>query len=215
MRATALFWCLTLLHLQLRAAQQVRLVSHRKSIWLSSWGDQGSCVSETCANEGQGVQVQDTAQQGAPGLRTAEEGLGWGLIQLSGRVVRQGASCTDSSGQATVNMTVQEMPEGFGTAAVTCKFVPWAVVADLGTAPEQVQGCAACCACSPPAVLSDGRPDSWHVVWAQWKGKAVRANSSLQLAGFMEDVYNAEGSPALQTALVSRRHQPSTCTEIS
>ena len=84
------------------------------------------------------MQVQDTAQQGAPSLRTATDGLGWGLIQLSGRVVRQGTSCTDSSGQATVNMTVQEMPEGFGTAAVTCKFVPWTVISYLGTAPEQV-----------------------------------------------------------------------------
>ena len=37
----------------------------------------------------------------------------------------------------------------------------------------------------------------------QWKGKAVRANSSLQLASFMEDVYNAEGSPATQTPVVS------------
>lgn len=156
------------------------------------------------------MQVQDTAQQGAPSLSTAEEGLGWGLIQLSGRVVRQGASCTDSSGQATVNLTVQEMPEGFGTAAVTCKFVPWAVIAELGTAPEQVHAMLSLVhACH----LLSCHPDSWRMVWVQWKGKAVRANSSLQLASFMEDVYNAEGSSAHQAALVSCRHQPITCSD--
>ena len=39
MRATALFWCLTLLHLQLRAAQQVELHPNLVSTWTSSRDD--------------------------------------------------------------------------------------------------------------------------------------------------------------------------------
>lgn len=64
--------------------------------------------------------------------------LGWGSVLISGKVVTQQGTCTDSNGLAALNMTVQEMPDDFATAAVTCKFVPWNVMEELSTAVQQV-----------------------------------------------------------------------------
>lgn len=63
----------------------------------------------------------------------------WGSVYVSGKITREEATCTDSSGQAAVNLTVLDLPAGYATASVTCKFLPWRTLQDLVEATEQVR----------------------------------------------------------------------------
>ncbi len=87
------------------------------------------------------VQVPESAgtEQNTPVLGKHGTGVSsWGSVYISGQVVREVATCTDSLGQSTVNLTVLGLPAGFSTASVTCKFLPWSTVEDLLQTTEQV-----------------------------------------------------------------------------
>jgi hypothetical protein len=92
------------------------------------WQVQGPAASYSGVN-GQDLAVLDEHGSGD---------LGWGSVYVSGKVVGEEATCTDSSGQATLNLSVLGLPAGFATASVTCKFLPWSTLQDLLNATEQV-----------------------------------------------------------------------------
>lgn len=116
-----------------------------------------------------------TGQGGVPFGGQGTAGQGWGSVYISGKVVGEEATCTDSSGQATVNLTVIGLPAGFSSASVTCKFLPWSTLQDLLDATDQVdqfathfQACfvhkPAMAACQPltlAAILAHFLSDVW------------------------------------------------------
>ncbi|KAK9917087.1 hypothetical protein WJX75_000778 [Coccomyxa subellipsoidea] len=124
-------------------------------------GQQGPAASYSGVN-GQDLAVLDEHGSGD---------LGWGSVYVSGKVVGEEATCTDSSGQATLNLSVLGLPAGFATASVTCKFLPWSTLQDLLNATEQ------------------------------WKDRLVPANKPQAVTSLLEEVYRAEGTPARQQAV--------------
>ena len=149
MRSIGSLWCITLLLLLRQHATQEVIVQR---FWIfvtiakSLQFQQGGPV---CL-----LQVQapvpsswGKAQPGDSQAESPDSGAGSGSVLIAGRVLQLEASCTDRGGQATVNMTVQDMPEGFATAAVTCRFVPWWFIEGTADAVDQARRCTCCLYC--------------------------------------------------------------------
>jgi hypothetical protein len=140
MTGTGLLWCLTLLLLlQQHAAQQVRAVALLGMLDRTLPMQQHIPQSVLALVQAPAPSPADKAQPGDGQSSAVEDGMGWGSVLIAGRVLQQQASCTDRDGLAAVNMTVQDVPEAFASAAVTCKFVPWRFMDGLANATDQVR----------------------------------------------------------------------------